>query len=103
MGNVGMMELLLVVVVALMVFGPDRLPELARQAGKMIARFRSETSRSIDELKRVADLDDLDRELRSIRSDLRDVRRNVGSAIVGPQGGPVRRDDDPPPLDPEAT
>ncbi|MDP8930473.1 MAG: twin-arginine translocase TatA/TatE family subunit, partial [Actinomycetota bacterium] len=28
--------------IALLVFGPDRLPELARQAGRALARFRQE-------------------------------------------------------------
>ena len=101
MGNFGLSEMLVIAVVALLVFGPERLPDLARQAGKAIARFRSETSRSIEELKRAADLEDLDRELRSMGKDLRDVRSSMGRALLEPSG--PRDETRPPPMDPEAT
>lgn len=102
MGNLGIQELLLIAVVALFVFGPDRLPELARQTGKAIARFRQETSKSVAELKRAADLEDLDTELRSIRQDLREVRSSVVRSLTADPGA-SRPADAPPPLDPDAT
>lgn len=36
----GTEEMLFVLVVALLIFGPDRLPELARSLGKFMAEFR---------------------------------------------------------------
>lgn len=102
MGNLGMQELLLIAVVALFVFGPDRLPELARQAGKAVARFRKETSRSMAELKRAADLEDLDSELASIRRDIREVRSSVVRSLTA-DPSTTRPADAPPPLDPDAT
>lgn len=106
MGNLGLQELLVAAVVALLVFGPDRLPELARNAGKALARFRAETSKSVADLKRAAELDDLDRELRGIRDDVRGLRSSVtGALVASPADGSTRRrpDDEPPPFDPEAT
>jgi sec-independent protein translocase protein TatB len=104
MGNLGFQEILLIAVLALIVFGPERLPELARNAGKALARFRSETSRSVDELKRAADIQDLDRELRGLRSDLTGIRSSVTGALAAePHRSRVRADDAPPPVDPEAT
>jgi sec-independent protein translocase protein TatB len=38
--NVGPLELLLVLAVALIVVGPERLPELARSVGRVIRQFR---------------------------------------------------------------
>jgi sec-independent protein translocase protein TatB len=38
--NVGAAELLVIFVVALLVFGPNRLPELARNAGKAMGEVR---------------------------------------------------------------
>jgi sec-independent protein translocase protein TatA len=38
--GVGMPELLVILVVALLVLGPKRLPEIARQLGKGMAEFR---------------------------------------------------------------
>lgn len=103
MGNIGFQELLVVAVLALLVFGPDRLPELARQAGKFLSRFREETSRSVAELKRAAEVQDLDRELKAVRSQLRQTGRQLTGSVTGGNGtaGPPR--ESPPPTDPEAT
>jgi sec-independent protein translocase protein TatB len=38
--NIGPLEFLLLAAVALIVFGPDRLPELARDAGRMLRALR---------------------------------------------------------------
>ena len=40
MGNIGFPELVIIFVVALLVFGPKRLPELGRSLGRGIAEFR---------------------------------------------------------------
>lgn len=101
-GNLGFPELLALAVIALIVFGPERLPELARQAGDVLRRLRSETSRSVDELKEAADLQDLDREIRGLSQDFRDVRSSVTKALTEP-GAADRPADQPPPTDPEAT
>jgi Tat protein translocase TatB subunit len=42
--NVGTPELLLVMLVALLVLGPQKLPEVARQIGKAMAEVRKLTS-----------------------------------------------------------
>ncbi len=47
MFGIGMPELLLILVLALIVLGPKKLPELARALGKGMAEFR----RATDELK----------------------------------------------------
>lgn len=128
----GPQELFVVAVVALLVFGPDRLPELARNAAKLIARLRAETDRGVGELKRAAQAEGLDREWREVSRELREVgdqlrepldqmRDPLGSARgprsdrtqprgthrsrtpgIGAAAG-WRADDDPPPVDVEAT
>lgn len=107
MGNLGFSELLVIAVIALLVFGPERLPELARNAGKAMARFRSEASKSVEELKRAADLQGIDDDLRGLRRDVREIRSSVTSSLTGTTraSGTVgpRPTDQPPPTDPEAT
>lgn len=39
-GSLGMSELVLVLVIALIVFGPRKLPQLARSIGESLAQFR---------------------------------------------------------------
>lgn len=112
MGNIGFQEILLIGLIALIVFGPERLPELAREAGKLVARFRRETSKSVAELKRAADFDDLDAELKQMRTELRQLGRDLSGSLDDPQErrragvDPVDRTrprTTPPPTDPEAT
>jgi len=50
MFNVGMPELVVILVVALIVLGPKRLPEVARTLGKAMAEFRKATSGISQEL-----------------------------------------------------
>jgi sec-independent protein translocase protein TatB len=42
--NLGMPEMLFIFLLALIVFGPKRLPELARQFGKIMAEFKRATN-----------------------------------------------------------
>jgi sec-independent protein translocase protein TatA len=47
MGNIGVPELIIIFVVALIIFGPKKLPELGKSLGKGLAEFR----RASNELK----------------------------------------------------
>jgi sec-independent protein translocase protein TatA len=42
--NIGPMEIMIVLVIALVVFGPKRLPELGKSVGKGIREFRGSVS-----------------------------------------------------------
>ena len=44
MGNIGFPEMVLIFVVALLVFGPKRLPELGKSLGKGLSEFRRASS-----------------------------------------------------------
>ncbi len=43
-GSIGGPELLLILVIALLVFGPKRIPELSRTIGRGVAEFRRATN-----------------------------------------------------------
>lgn len=49
MPNVGPLELIVVLIIALVIFGPKRLPELGRSVGKGIREFRASVSGSVDD------------------------------------------------------
>jgi sec-independent protein translocase protein TatA len=49
MPNVGPLELAIVLIIALVIFGPKRLPELGRSMGRGIREFRSSISGKADD------------------------------------------------------
>jgi sec-independent protein translocase protein TatA len=44
MPNIGPLEIVVILIIALIIFGPKRLPELGRSMGKGIREFRSSLS-----------------------------------------------------------
>jgi sec-independent protein translocase protein TatB len=66
MFGIGIQEFGLILVVALLVFGPKRLPELARMLGRGMGEFR----RASNDLRQSLALDDLEK----------DIRRDLNSA-----------------------
>ena len=80
MFNVGLGEIVAIVLVTLLVFGPERLPEMARQAGRWLGRLRLTTQDALDQLKDETDLKDLnlpDLRIGSLRSQARDYVREL--------------------------
>jgi Tat protein translocase TatB subunit len=56
--GMGPLELLLIMALALIVFGPDKLPDIARQLGRTIGEFRRMSSDVRTELQRNLQLDE---------------------------------------------
>ena len=51
MGNLGYGELLLIILVALLLFGPNKIPELARACGRAISQFKHGMREGLEEEK----------------------------------------------------
>lgn len=85
-GNLGITEMAVIFVIALIVFGPRKLPELGRSLGSAMREFR----RSINEIQR--EIEDAD-PTRGVRDEIRQVRDDARS-ILGPD---PRRDRPPAP------
>jgi sec-independent protein translocase protein TatB len=49
--GVGLPEMLVIFVVAIIVFGPDRLPDFARQAGRMVRQLKRFTDAARDDIR----------------------------------------------------
>ncbi len=109
MFGIGLPELAVIAFVAVLVFGPDRLPDLAKQAGQMIRKAKSFANSARDELRtelgpEYADLELRDLDPRTI------VRKHIIEAMEDAErDAPARRglrpldDGELPPYDSDAT
>ncbi|MDE0324674.1 MAG: twin-arginine translocase TatA/TatE family subunit [Candidatus Poribacteria bacterium] len=55
MGGIGGIEIFIILMVALVIFGPKKLPEMGRSLGKAIREFKNVGNDLQDELTKAAD------------------------------------------------
>ena len=84
LGSLGVPEIIFIVVIALLIFGPRRLPELGRTVGKGLAEFR----RASNEVKRTINAE--------LALEEHEMKRGPIEAIIRPAAEP-----DPDPIEDE--
>lgn len=101
----GPAEIGVIIVVALLVFGPDKLPELARQAGSFVKTVRRMADSAKDDLGR-----EIGQDLKNVNLRDLDPREAVRRAMfdddtkpVGIKETRILRPGERPPFDPEST
>jgi Tat protein translocase TatB subunit len=99
--GLGVPEILVILVVALVVFGPDRLPMVAAQVGRWVrdfrrmtadltAEFQSVTKEFSDEFEELrAVTQDLQNELRGVQADLANEVRTINQTLLGEEAAPA--------------
>ncbi len=81
MFGIGFGELVVIAFLAILVFGPDKLPELAKQAGQLARKVRTFATNARDELRTELGPDFADLELRDL--DPRTiVRKHIAEALA---------------------
>jgi TatA/E family protein of Tat protein translocase len=76
-GSLGGPELLLILVLALLLFGPRRLPEIGRTIGRGMSEFRKATSEFKTSLEREVDL----KEVKDVRTSIQEAHQDVSRTI----------------------
>ena len=98
MWNIGMPELVIILVIALIIFGPRKLPELGRSLGKSIGEFKkasNELRHTLDEEIRMEDQKDQRAKTEAEQTSALDAANSMRDAITAEpaQGTPGRRRD----------
>jgi Tat protein translocase TatB subunit len=65
--GIGMPELMVILVIALLVVGPKRLPDLAKTIGKGLAEFRRATEGATETLKESLHVDEIKQDVEDIK------------------------------------
>ncbi len=84
--NLTLSEIVTIAVVILIVFGPQRLPEMARRAGEMLAKvrtaantLRSEFTQEFEEAAKP--LKDIEAELKATKDELKGVKQEMQASL----------------------
>jgi TatA/E family protein of Tat protein translocase len=84
-GSIGPAELVLIFVIALLVFGPKKLPEIGRSVGKALREFKKtsdEIKGRIEEEIEASELKDIRKDIQSGVDDLRTSVTKVATEIA---------------------
>jgi TatA/E family protein of Tat protein translocase len=103
MGNLGMPELMMIMLLALLLFGPKKLPEIGKQVGKALGEFK----RASNDLKRSIqdEMDKAQAGLDSISNDPPKPEPKPEPPALAPAAGAVAQQKaaEPPPPAPPTT
>lgn len=87
MGNLGMPELIMIMVLALLLFGPKKLPEIGKQVGKALGEFK----RASNDLKRTIE-DEMEKASDAVKiDDPPKAEPEKGAPALAPADGTISR------------
>jgi len=107
--GVGLPEMAVILVIALLVFGPDRLPEFARQAGRLVRQLKQFSQNARDDIRAELGPDFADFELtdldprRAVRKYMQDTWDETDDDADDRPGLRPLKDGELPPYDADAT
>jgi Tat protein translocase TatB subunit len=70
MFGIGMPELLVIAVIALLVVGPKKLPDIAKALGKGLSEFRKVTTEATETIKETLQTDELKKDMNGLKDSL---------------------------------
>jgi Tat protein translocase TatB subunit len=99
MFGIGMPELLVIAVIALLVVGPKKLPDIAKALGKGLSEFRKVTESATDTIKETLKTDELKKDMDGLKDSLLYGKGEKKEAPVPPAAADGAGSDAPKPAD----
>jgi TatA/E family protein of Tat protein translocase len=96
-GSIGVPELILIFVVALLLFGPKKLPDIGRSLGKALGEFK----RASNDLKRSLEEEVAADELRKVRTEVRQTAADSAPESKPAEPAPEAQGSTAPPVEPK--
>lgn len=81
MFGIGGGELILIILIALMLFGSDKIPEIARAIGKGMAQLKNATNEIKSEIQKGAEANGIDTSMKELTSTFTEEVENVKSNL----------------------
>ena len=82
MAKIGWGEFVIILVIALLVLGPERLPQAGRALGRAIRSVKKYVNETAKELEDIEDMKDIRADVEGIRRDLRTMGTNLEKSVA---------------------
>ena len=76
-GNLGFQELLIILTIALLVFGPRKLPEIGKSIGKALREFRRTSDESKEKIEEEIQAEDFKGIKNEIEQDIKNIQETA--------------------------
>ncbi len=73
LGSIGFPEMIMIAIMALLVFGPKKLPDIAKTLGKTLREFRKTVNDAKLTIQDEIDKADVTEDLKAINKDIKDI------------------------------
>ena len=94
-GSIGMPELIIIFVIALIIFGPRKLPELGRSLGKSLAEFKRASTELRSTLEEEIRLDEQRTHLEASKATAVSTPADIAPADIAPAAPTIHRAEEP--------
>ena len=81
MAKIGMGELIIILIIALVVLGPEKLPQLGRSVGKAIRSVKKYVHEATQELGDMEDVREIQKDIQGIQQDIRSMGTSLERSV----------------------
>ncbi len=79
MFDIGSTEFLFIVIIAIIVLGPDKLPEALKTTGKTIGKLKRMWRDATADIRKEIELEDMKEEMKQYKEELQKLQKQVGT------------------------